>query len=60
MFREAIMKGKGKPQIERIPSRTSITSFGSFSRRRISVESMTSEDNDGAENLNYESTLVST
>lgn len=56
MFRE-IMR-QSKPKLERISSTSSMASVKEL-RRRISVESMAAEDGDGAQNLEYEVTLVS-
>lgn len=56
MFRE-IMK-QSKPKLERIPSTSSMASVKEI-RRRVSVESMSAEDADSAQNLEYEVTLVS-
>lgn len=50
---------QSKPKMERMPSSTSLNSLKEL-RRRVSVDSMAEESTDGAQNLEYEVTLVST
>lgn len=57
LFRE-IMR-QSQPKLERSPSTLSSASLREL-RRRVSVDSMAGEDTDGAQNLEYEVTLVST
>lgn len=57
LFRE-IMR-QSQPKLERSPSTLSSASLREL-RRRASLDSMAEEDIDGAQNLEYEVTLVST